>query len=139
PPRTGESVTWFSGFHSIANSFAQFADPMMMLASFTTLFLIGWILADARLRTRSLFRSEEHTSELQSRFDLVCRLLLEKKNYLLRLQKPGGAPLDDVQWRAIWARRRPRRRLRSSAQLLSVCHGNPRVPRTHNATRRQAL
>src|SRR5207249_12282082 len=28
-------------------------------------------------RTKS--RSEEHTSELQSRFDLVCRLLLEKK------------------------------------------------------------
>src|SRR5699024_12816409 len=26
-----------------------------------------------------LNRSEEHTSELQSRFDLVCRLLLEKK------------------------------------------------------------
>src|SRR5437868_12739423 len=25
-------------------------------------------------------RSEEHTSELQSRFDLVCRLMLEKKN-----------------------------------------------------------
>src|SRR5699024_12717801 len=25
-------------------------------------------------------RSEEHTSELQSRFDIVCRLLLEKKN-----------------------------------------------------------
>src|SRR5207249_10695163 len=28
-----------------------------------------------------LTRSEEHTSELQSRFDLVCRLLLEKKKY----------------------------------------------------------
>src|SRR5699024_11893267 len=28
------------------------------------------------------WRSEEHTSELQSRFDLVCRLLLEKKNKL---------------------------------------------------------
>src|SRR5438105_6711232 len=27
----------------------------------------------------SLIRSEEHTSELQSRVDLVCRLLLEKK------------------------------------------------------------
>src|SRR5438067_9142734 len=27
----------------------------------------------------SIRRSEEHTSELQSRFDLVCRLLLEKK------------------------------------------------------------
>src|SRR5437868_10523872 len=29
--------------------------------------------------TSSSTRSEEHTSELQSRFDLVCRLLLEKK------------------------------------------------------------
>src|SRR5699024_12744932 len=29
----------------------------------------------------SSFRSEEHTSELQSRFDLVCRLLLEKKKH----------------------------------------------------------
>src|SRR5699024_12380799 len=29
-------------------------------------------------------RSEEHTSELQSRFDLVCRLLLEKKKQLLK-------------------------------------------------------
>src|SRR5690625_5911052 len=28
----------------------------------------------------SVFRSEEHTSELQSRGHLVCRLLLEKKN-----------------------------------------------------------
>jgi uncharacterized protein len=55
PTRLNEAVTWFSGFHSIANSFAQFADPMMVLAGFTTLFLIGWILADARLRTRSLF------------------------------------------------------------------------------------
>src|SRR5699024_11844434 len=31
----------------------------------------------------TLYRSEEHTSELQSRFDLVCRLLLEKKNKTL--------------------------------------------------------
>src|SRR5207249_11038734 len=29
-----------------------------------------------------LQRSEEHTSELQSRFDLVCRLLLEKKKII---------------------------------------------------------
>src|SRR5437868_10931561 len=28
-------------------------------------------------------RSEEHTSELQSRFDLVCRLLLEKKKKMI--------------------------------------------------------
>src|SRR5438094_4837836 len=33
----------------------------------------------SRHRSRHL-RSEEHTSELQSPYDLVCRLLLEKKN-----------------------------------------------------------
>src|SRR5699024_11329412 len=32
-------------------------------------------------------RSEEHTSELQSRFDLVCRLLLEKLDYILFSEK----------------------------------------------------
>src|SRR2546429_3039463 len=32
-----------------------------------------------RLRTKDIPRSEEHTSELQSRLHLVCRLLLEKK------------------------------------------------------------
>src|SRR5207249_10046976 len=31
------------------------------------------------VRQSGIGRSEEHTSELQSRFDLVCRLLLEKK------------------------------------------------------------
>src|SRR2546429_4103341 len=31
---------------------------------------------------RRLNRSEEHTSELQSRLHLVCRLLLEKKKYI---------------------------------------------------------
>src|SRR5437868_9230291 len=35
--------------------------------------------AHARHHLQRLRRSEEHTSELQSRFDLVCRLLLEKK------------------------------------------------------------
>src|SRR5206468_4379442 len=39
---------------------------------------------DAALQ-RMLGRSEEHTSELQSRSDLVCRLLLEKKKHKLTL------------------------------------------------------
>src|SRR5256885_12400028 len=33
-------------------------------------------------------RSEEHTSELQSPCNLVCRLLLEKKNELVKLSMP---------------------------------------------------
>src|SRR5438105_1845465 len=47
----------------------------------------------------SAARSEEHTSELQSRVDLVCRLLLEKKKIRLQLL-PGppskGLPRADV-------------------------------------------
>src|SRR3989440_904634 len=35
-------------------------------------------------------RSEEHTSELQSRSDLVCRLLLEKKKKNTKLPLPSG-------------------------------------------------
>src|SRR5437868_11541665 len=35
-------------------------------------------------RDQERFRSEEHTSELQSRFDLVCRLLLEKKKNIIK-------------------------------------------------------
>src|SRR2546422_2257662 len=38
----------------------------------------------------SVLRSEEHTSELQSRLHLVCRLLLEKKN----TEVPRGSTLE---------------------------------------------
>src|SRR5207249_7579623 len=40
---------------------------------------IGSIAFDPNDASGNTLRSEEHTSELQSRFDLVCRLLLEKK------------------------------------------------------------
>src|SRR5699024_11821450 len=36
-------------------------------------------LLHTRFENTEIHRSEEHTSELQSRFDIVCRLLLEKK------------------------------------------------------------
>src|SRR5256885_5613998 len=42
--------------------------------------ILGMALADVRAGDpRQPFRSEEHTSELQSPCNLVCRLLLEKK------------------------------------------------------------
>src|SRR5947207_10337103 len=41
-------------------------------------------------------RSEEHTSELQSHSDLVCRLLLEKKNQQQVYRKPRRAGLQSV-------------------------------------------
>src|SRR5690349_23899549 len=48
-------------------------------------------------------RSEEHTSELQSRRDLVCRLLLEKKKKTTR----GGGPRAQRRGRRLHAARRP--------------------------------
>ena len=55
PEHTSTIVTWGSAFNSIAHAFVQFTDPLLVAAGFTTLLLIGWILADARLRTRSLW------------------------------------------------------------------------------------
>src|SRR5207249_10139832 len=46
--------------------------------------LNGWKIAqpnDQTIKGKWWKRSEEHTSELQSRFDLVCRLLLEQKKH----------------------------------------------------------
>src|SRR5437667_12441895 len=44
-----------------------------------SLFILRSRLRSRRLRDQQRPRSEEHTSELQSHHDLVCRLLLEKK------------------------------------------------------------
>src|SRR5438067_9062170 len=71
-----------------------------MLKSSTTLGL------PIRRRNRSAppkSRSEEHTSELQSRFDLVCRLLLEKKKST-RTKTSGSRQMEleedcEGQWR----------------------------------------
>src|SRR3982751_7058421 len=60
--------------------------PRSTLFPYTTLFrsAYAWSAVCLYLIVRALAlrrrRSEEHTSELQSRSDLVCRLLLEKKN-----------------------------------------------------------
>src|SRR2546429_5333458 len=43
----------------------------------------GNMLKDVDLMSRGDIRSEEHTSELQSRLHLVCRLLLEKKKNMI--------------------------------------------------------
>src|SRR5207237_3212696 len=61
--------------------------------------LISWIsrkksrrstslrLTEMDVDLRDFFRSEEHTSELQSHLNLVCRLLLEKKKLEVRLPR----------------------------------------------------
>src|ERR1039457_6907651 len=66
--------------------------PRSTLFPYTTLFRslcpCSWLPRSSSARRRSARgprRSEEHTSELQSPCNLVCRLLLEKKNIILRM------------------------------------------------------
>src|SRR2546430_8276081 len=63
-------------------------------------------------------RSEEHTSELQSQSNLVCRLLLEKKKHLAR----GSPAAADAQHPSVL----PTRRLPTPAPAVSaqspLCH-----------------
>src|SRR5215469_17152026 len=78
--------------HGVAAVFGVFflmirRPPRSTLFPYTTLFRSAFVCSSCRLLSSSGFasavaqprRSEEHTSELQSRRDLVCRLLLEKK------------------------------------------------------------
>src|SRR2546421_6026186 len=78
--------------------------PRSTLFPYTTLFRSRRSGADERHRPapgrqghlpRRPARSEEHTSELQSRSDLVCRLLLEKKKKRVRRKHHAG-PTDVV-------------------------------------------
>src|SRR5260370_7458551 len=85
--------------------------PRSTLFPYTTLFrsdlnsfvdLCYVITADPRqkpfkeLHLRTWFRSEEHTSELQSHLNLVCRLLLEKKKKYNEAYNTLPRPHDDT-------------------------------------------
>jgi membrane protease YdiL (CAAX protease family) len=48
-------VRWHSGFALLPHVFHQFAEPMTLLAGFTTIFALGWIVGAATLWTRSLW------------------------------------------------------------------------------------
>ena len=50
-----QGVNWLSGFALLPRVFHQFAEPMSVLAGFTTIFVLGWVLGYATLRTRSLW------------------------------------------------------------------------------------
>src|SRR5580693_9893468 len=65
--------------------------PRSTLFPYTTLFRSGTACCSVHSRSWAGdggSRSEEHTSELQSQFHLVCRLLLEKKKKLYYNRNP---------------------------------------------------
>src|SRR5437773_12369953 len=53
--------------------------PSIRFATASASYRIGRSFVRSISRRNGRFRSEEHTSELQSHHDLVCRLMLEKK------------------------------------------------------------
>src|SRR2546429_6942451 len=81
--------------------------PFVAFPSSLTLCLFKFRFATSVLSNQEIAsascssRSEEHTSELQSRLHLVCRLLLEKKKLSSRRNLVGsviGLPLWSVSW-----------------------------------------
>src|SRR2546428_1981040 len=83
--RTVEDLLYYSPFRYEDRTRLT---PIRDLVPGQTTTVLANVLACGLLRTRRGLhiydlRSEEHTSELQSRSDLVCRLLLEKKNRLV--------------------------------------------------------
>src|SRR5438132_10519864 len=58
-------------------------------------------------RRRARARSEEHTSELQSHSDLVCRLLLEKKNVKTNYQQTHHGAVEAARHHGTLALLRP--------------------------------
>src|SRR5690625_5769285 len=70
---------WFSCFTKYFSTRYMFCDPVKPILNITSPKSFSFI---SSMPTRS--RSEEHTSELQSRGLLVCRLLLEKKKDKMR-------------------------------------------------------
>src|SRR5436190_14259801 len=55
-----------------------------------------------RLPSGSTSRSEEHTSELQSHSDLVCRLLLEKKKSLENMLSHASRSMSCIKQCQLW-------------------------------------
>src|SRR5437773_3920185 len=66
-------------FEFVSQAVAGICDPR--LAALGEAFLSEWGDRFRRTAAARNYRSEEHTSELQSHHDLVCRLLLEKKHH----------------------------------------------------------
>src|SRR2546422_5467366 len=76
PPRS-TLFPYTTLFRSAIGDGQNFLQPFLELSpQLRKLFGAGSVLAKERV---DFLRSEEHTSELQSRLHLVCRLLLEKK------------------------------------------------------------
>src|SRR5260221_10520352 len=78
----GVSVAGLIDFENVSTTVTwdpTFAVPLAGVTEVTVGAVVSAVLATVNVVTTEAVRSEEHTSELQSHSDLVCRLLLEKK------------------------------------------------------------
>src|SRR5699024_12482072 len=75
---TASNATYTLSLHVALPIFIKRSNNCVLLPIFTQQKFLRFVATRRN-------RSEEHTSELQSRFDLVCRLLLEKKKQNIEL------------------------------------------------------
>src|SRR5256884_759251 len=68
-----------NALENLSSDWRNFASASTRSVMSRALMTIAWTLGSFRRLVPVPSRSEEHTSELQSRLHLVCRLLLEKK------------------------------------------------------------
>src|SRR5437868_7787331 len=76
----GKVATTFAGQVITGASVSMMVTEKLQLAALPLASITSKLFTVVPTGKVEPLRSEEHTSELQSRFDLVCRLLLEKKN-----------------------------------------------------------
>jgi membrane protease YdiL (CAAX protease family) len=119
PADVVQQVQWWSGLRVLPSCFAKFAEPALLGAGFTTLFLVGWVLGWSVLRTRALWLGIGlHAGWVLSKFGfskLTKRAIKETMPWLGEDMAVGLGALAVIglSWLIAWAllsyaKRRPR-------------------------------
>src|SRR2546430_7584146 len=88
--QVGRALTTLSGVgYALRSTFAAAVLPWWQATQYV--FSVDWTESKEAAVAGSACRSEEHTSELQSQSNLVCRLLLEKKKKTTSSSTPSSA------------------------------------------------
>src|SRR5690349_23809930 len=87
PPSISTLFPYTTLFRSLLHHYQAHKNAGIRKSMGQRMYEVEQELSDAKAFMELQNRSEEHTSELQSRRDLVCRLQLEKKNFTLYMNR----------------------------------------------------
>src|SRR5690242_2447024 len=103
----------------------------LLVVGLPTALLLFALTRSVLIALKAIVRSEEHTSELQSHVNLVCRLLLEKKKHGPpgRARRPGAPSRHCRRGRAGLCRRLHRPPRSTLFPYTTLFRSTPRTPR----------